>query len=284
MPSKPEAWRLETQLIHAGEPRPRIAGAVSPPIFQSSTFEVHKDSGYHDVRYIRLNNTPNHLALHAKLAALEGAEAALVAGSGMAAISSALLSVLSAGDHLLIVDCPYGGTRSFVMQDLARLGITATFIDPRDASGWKKKVTPKTRAIYVESITNPLMQVPDLPAAVELAKAHGLTSLIDNTFASPVNFRPIEHGFDLSLHSGTKYLNGHSDVTAGVVIGRGELVEKALHVLNHFGGMLDPHACYLLHRGLKTLGLRVRRQNDNAMTVAEFLSQHPAVRNLRYPG
>ncbi len=275
---------LDTAAVHAGEPEPRLGGAVAMPIFQSATYLYEGGSDYHATRYARLSNSPIHLALHAKLATLEGAEAALVAASGMAAISAALLSVLSAGDHLLIVDCPYGGTRSLVTQDLARLGISATFIDPRDSSGWKKEVQPGTKAIYVESITNPLMEVPDLPAAVDLAKAHGLVSLIDNTFTSPVNFRPAEHGFDLSLHSGTKYLNGHSDIAAGAIIGPADLVTKAHHVLNHLGGSLDPHACFLLHRGLKTLCLRVRRQNENTMAIARFLSEHPAVRGLRYPG
>jgi cystathionine beta-lyase/cystathionine gamma-synthase len=277
--------RLDTQLIHAGEPRPRIAGAVAMPIFQSSTFELAPSGGgYHDVRYIRLNNTPNHVALHEKLAAIERAEAALVTASGMAAISSALLAVLGSGDHLLVQECLYGGTHSLVVQDLPRLGIRHTFIDAADPAGWERALEPTTRAIYVESMTNPLLQVADHTRVVEFARAHRLVSLIDNTFATPVNFRAVERGFDLSLHSCTKYLNGHSDIVAGAVLGRAALVQATKHKLDHLGGSLDPHACFLLHRGLKTMAVRVRHQNASALAIARFLEQHPAVRRVHHPG
>ena len=199
---------LNTTAVHAGEPEPRISGAVAMPIFQSSTYLYEGETDYHAARYVRLSNSPNHEALHRKLAALENAEAALVAASGMAAISTSLLAMLSAGDHLLVLDCPYGGTRCFIVEDLPRFGISYTFIDPNDPRDWESKLTPKTRAIYVETITNPLMQVPDLEAVVEFARSNNLLSMVDNTFASPINFRPAEHGFDLSLHSCTKYLNG----------------------------------------------------------------------------
>jgi cystathionine beta-lyase/cystathionine gamma-synthase len=275
---------LATTAIHAGEPEPRIDGSVAMPIFQSSTYIYGGEQTYDASRYVRISNTPNHEALHRKLAALERAEAALVTGSGMAAISAALLSVLSAGDQLLIVDSPYGGTRNFVTEDLPRFGIDVTFIDPDDPADWEAKRTPAAKAIYVESITNPLMQVPDLPAAVAFAKTHGLVSMIDNTLTSPVNFRPAEHGFDLALHSATKYLNGHSDVAAGAVVGRKALVDAAHHVLNHLGGMLDPHACVLLHRGIKTLPLRVRHQNESTPRIAAFLEGHEAVKRVNYPG
>ncbi len=192
---------INTSAVHAGEPQPRIGGAVIMPIFQSSTFLYRGETDYHALRYIRLNNTPNHEVLHRKLAALEGAEEALVTSSGMAAISTSLLAVLGAGDHLLAIDCPYGGTRGFITKDLPRFAIDCTFIDGADPKQWTAKRRPNTRAIYVETITNPLMQVPDLPAVVEFARAHGLVSMVDNTLASPVNFRPPEIGFDLSLHS-----------------------------------------------------------------------------------
>ncbi len=275
---------ISTAAVHAGEPQPRIGGAVSMPIFQSSTFLYEGETDYHAGRYVRLNNTPNHEALHRKLAALENAEAALVASSGMAAISTSLLAVLGAGDHLLVVDCPYGGTRGFVVDDLPRWGITHTFIDGDDPADWREKVRPNTRAILVETITNPLMQVPDLPAVVEFAAAGNLVSMVDNTFASPVNFRPAELGFDLSLHSCTKYLNGHTDLAAGAVIGRAELVDRIRILLNHLGGTLDPHACFLLHRGIKTVVLRVRQQNQSALLIARFLEAHPAVTRVNYPG
>ena len=228
--------RLETKLIHAGEPEPRIQGAVSMPIFQSANFEYAGEVDYHSLKYIRLNNTPNHIALHRKLAAVENAEAALVTASGMAAISTTLLTLLSTGDHLLVQDCLYGGTHDFITKDFAAFGIEFDFIDADDPDSWKRRLRSKTKAIYVETMANPLLQVADLRAVPEFAGAHGLASLVDNTFASPVNFRPTEWGFDLSLHSCTKYLNGHSDIVAGAVIGRADLVERVKHRLDHLGG------------------------------------------------
>lgn len=275
---------IETKLIHSGEPDPRIQGAISMPIFQTAMFEYAGEKGYHAIRYIRLNNTPNHLALHQKLAALENAEAALVTASGMAAISTTLLAMLSSGDHLLAQDCLYGGTHDFVTEDFASFGIGYDFIDGEDPASWKKKLRPNTRAVYVETITNPLLKVADLKAVVEFAREHGLISIIDNTFASPVNFRPAEWGFDLSLHSCTKYLNGHSDIVAGAVIGRSALIEKITHKLNHLGGSLDPHAAYLLHRGMKTLAVRMKFQSESAMRIAQFLEGHAAIEKVNYPG
>lgn len=276
--------RLETKLVHAGEPRPRIDGAVEMPIFQSATFEYRGERRYDDVRYLRLNNTPNHLALHAKLADLEGSEAALVTASGMAAITTTLLTVLTAGDHLLAQSCLYGGTHDFVTHDFAGLGLSFDFIDADRPESWRALLRPNTRAIYVEAMTNPLLDVADLKAVVGFARANRLLSLIDNTFASPVNFRPIEAGFDLSLHSATKYLNGHSDIVAGAVAGSAALIERIRHKANHLGGALDPHAAFLLNRGLKTLALRVRYQNESALRIAQFLASHPAVARVHYAG
>ncbi|MCF8053260.1 MAG: aminotransferase class I/II-fold pyridoxal phosphate-dependent enzyme [Desulfobacterales bacterium] len=276
--------RIETQLIHAGEPRPLICGAVSLPIFQSSTFEYAGQDSYHDLKYIRLNNTPNHVAVGEKLAAVEGAEAALATASGMAAISAVLLGLLKSGDRLLAQECLYGGTHDFITQDLPSFGIEVDFIDADRPETWQAKLTPTTRLIYVETITNPLMQVGDLLAVPAFARENGLVSVIDNTFASPFNFRPPEHGYDLSLHSGTKYLNGHSDIVAGAVVGKNDLVERITRTLNHLGGALDPHACFLLHRGLKTLAVRMARQNDSALLIARFLEGHPKVVRVNYPG
>ncbi len=275
---------LETKLIHSGEPSPRFEGAVSMPIFQSATFAYRGETNYHALRYIRLNNTPNHIVLHQKLAAIENAEAALVAASGMAAISTTLLTLLRAGDHLLAQDCLYGGTYDLLTTELPRLGISIDFIDGADPQGWRRLMRPNTRAIYVETISNPLLQVADLREVVKFAREHGLVSIIDNTFASPVNFRPAESGFDLSLHSGTKYLNGHSDIVAGAVIGRADLIETINRGLGHLGGSLDPHACFLLHRGMKTLAVRMRHQNESALRLARFLEQHPGVAAVHYPG
>lgn len=280
-----ESYRsIETKLIHSGEPEPRIGGAVAMPIFQSAMFEYGGETCYHDIPYIRLNNTPNHTALHTKLASLENGESALVAASGMAAITSTLLTFLSSGDHILIQDTLYGGTHTFITNHIGQWGISFDFIDGDDPDSWKKRLRRGTRVIYVETMTNPLLQIADLRAVVQFAVEHGLLSIVDNTFASPVNFRPPEWGFDLSCHSCTKYLNGHSDLVAGAVVGRRELIGKTTHKLNHFGACLDPHACFLLHRGIKTLAVRMRYQNESALRIAEFLKNHPAVQEINYPG
>ncbi|MEW6683528.1 MAG: aminotransferase class I/II-fold pyridoxal phosphate-dependent enzyme [Nitrospirota bacterium] len=276
--------RLDTLLVHAGEPNPRIGGAVSMPIFQSANFEYGGEASYDDLTYIRLNNTPNHLALHEKLAALEGGEAALVTASGMAAISTTLLTVLSSGDHLLAQACLYGGTHDLITKDLPSSGISHDFIDANDPGSWARLLKPTTKSIYVETMTNPLLEVADLEAVTAFAKQHGLVSLIDNTLASPVNFRPLGVRFDLSLHSATKYLNGHSDIVAGAVIGAKVWITRITHRLNHLGGSLDPHAAFLLHRGMKTLAVRMRHHNASAQRIAEFLAQHPAVVAVNYPG
>lgn len=271
---------LDTLVIHAGEHEPRLNGAVRMPIFQSAMFE-HDDN---PLRYIRYNNTPNQTVLNRKLAMLEGAEDALVTGSGMTAISGALLSVLKPGDHLLVQDSLYGGTHSFVTTLMADLDISVTFFDAHASDTWSQHLRPHTRAIYVESITNPLLHVCDLEGIIGFARANQLVSLIDNTFATPYNYRAVEAGFDLSLHSATKYLNGHSDIVAGAILGRGDLVRKAGKTLKHLGGALDPHACFLLHRGLQTFALRMRQHNRNAAELARYFASHPAVRRVYFPG
>ncbi len=276
--------QIDTKLIHAGEPSPRIKGAICMPIFQSAMFEYEGETSYHDIKYIRLNNTPNHQALHEKLAALENAEAALVTASGMAAISTTLLTALRAGDHLLAQDCLYGGTHDLITREFASFGLEYDFINADDPASWPAKLRPNTRAVYVEAMTNPLVQVSDLKAVVEFARGNNLLSIIDNTFASPVNFRPPEIGFDVSLHSCTKYLNGHSDIVGGAAIGRRDLIEQITHRLNHLGGSMDPHAAFLLHRGMKTLALRVNRQNESALKLAQFLESHLAVEKVNYAG
>jgi cystathionine beta-lyase/cystathionine gamma-synthase len=274
--------RIDTKLIHAGQPR--IAGAVEMPIFQSAMFEYARGTSYHDLGYIRLNNTPNHKALHAKLAALEGAESALVAASGMAAISTTLLTVLSAGDHLLAQSRLYGGTQDLMVHDLPQLGIAVDLINADDASSWRSKLRPNTKAIYVEAMTNPLLEVADLEGVVAFARANNLVSLIDNTFATPVNFRPIEAGFDIVLHSATKYLNGHADIVAGAIAGGADWIERIRHRMNHLGGCMDPHAAFLLNRGLMTLALRMRHQNQSTLRIAQFLEAHKGVAKVNYPG
>lgn len=270
---------IDTQLIHAGE-ADRVEGAVRMPIFQTAMFE-HDDS---PLRYIRYNNTPNQEVLNRKLAVLEGAEEALVTGSGMTAITGAILSVLKPGEHLLAQNSLYGGTHGFVRTLLADLGITVSFFDADAPDTWQSLLQTNTRAIYVESITNPLLHVCDLQGIVAFAQANNLISLIDNTFATPFNYKATAAGFDLSLHSATKYLNGHSDIVAGVIVGSGELIYKARKTLKHLGGALDPHACFLLNRGMQTLALRMRQHNSTALALAKFLENHDKVAHVYYPG
>ena len=284
-PTTERASRLDTQVIHAGS-TPRIGGAIVLPVFQSSVFERSGSDlrGYEAICYPRLNNLPNHLVLGQRLAAIESAEAGLVTASGMAAIFTSLLAVIEPSTHLLVQDRLYGGTYILLRKILAPLNVTFDLIDAVSQESWADALRPNTRAIYVEAISNPLMQVADHRAVVEFAQRHDLVSMIDNTFASPVNFRPVEIGFDLSIHSGTKFLNGHSDLAAGAVMGSSRWIDRVLDRLNYCGASLDPHACFLLERGLKTLGLRVRQQNRNAQALAEFLSERPEVRKVHYPG
>lgn len=270
---------IDTQLIHAGEAG-RVEGAVRLPIFQTAMFE-HDDS---PLRYIRYNNTPNQEVLNRKLAVLEGAEEALVTGSGMTAITGAILSVLKPGEHLLAQNSLYGGTHGFVRTLLADLGITVSFIDANAPDTWQSLLQTNTRAIYVESITNPLLHVCDLEGIVAFAQANSLISLIDNTFATPFNYKATAAGFDLSLHSASKYLNGHSDIVAGVIVGSGDQIHKARQTLKHLGGALDPHACFLLYRGMQTLALRMRQHNSTALALAKFLENHDKVAHVYYPG
>ena len=275
---------LDTNVVHAGSPKPHIEGAVVSPIFQSANYLMADESAYDEVRYIRLSNSPSHLTLQARLAVIEAGEAALVTASGMAAISSSLLAHLGAGDHLLTQRTLYGGSQSFLDQDGPRLGLTYTAVDAADSASWEAALLPETKVFYVESISNPLMEVGDLTAVVEFCKRHELVSIIDNTFATPVNFRPLEVGFDLVVHSATKYLNGHSDIVAGAVVGSSARVAAVREVLLHLGGSADPHSCFLFERGLKTLVLRLQRQNASALRLAQLLAGRSEVRRVNYPG
>ncbi|KAI8470293.1 MAG: cystathionine beta-lyase MetC [Monoraphidium minutum] len=289
-PGGQQGRALQTVAVHGASDAGRVQGACVPPIFQAATFSYDGgDLSYDDVRYTRCNNNPSQLALAAHLAALEGAEAALPVASGMAAISATLLHLLQPGDHILVVKGAYGGTHDLVAAHLARWGVTASRVDPAWEDGparWEALVQPGvTRLFYVEAISNPLCEVMDLPAVVAFAKKHKLLSIIDATFATPVNLQPARLGFDVVLHSATKYLNGHSDVIAGVVAGRRELVEGIRTTCNILGPAIDPHAAFLVSRGLRTLGLRVQQQNRNALALAQFLSQQrPQVSAVHYPG
>jgi cystathionine beta-lyase/cystathionine gamma-synthase len=273
---------LRTRLIHSG--LGRTDGAVVQPVFQTATYESEPGGAYDDIRYLRLNNSPNHRDLAARLTAITGGEAAVVAASGMAAITTTMMALLKSSDHVLAQDCLYGGTLSFLAEDAPAMGISVDTVDGDRPDTWGSKVRDNTRVFLVESLSNPTLRVADLEAVVAFCRERGIISVIDNTFASPVNFQPLEMGFDVELHSATKYLNGHSDLVAGCVISSTEIVGRVIHKLNHLGATLDPHACFLLQRGMKTLALRVSQQNENASYLAERLAAHPAVTHVNYPG
>jgi cystathionine beta-lyase/cystathionine gamma-synthase len=275
---------MQTLAVHGGERRPGPEGSVVYPIYQGTVYSVQPGTSYHDIPYIRLNTTPSQRYLHDKLAALEGAEEAVATASGMAAVTTALLSTMRAGDHLLASDCLYGGTHDFLTEHAEDLGWRYTFVDVHRPETWAAARTPQTKVFLAETITNPLMRVGLLREIADFGRREGLLTVIDNTFATPVNFRPLRAGFDLCFHSATKYLGGHSDLVAGAVMGSTELIDRVRHTLNHYGGSLDPHAGFLLARGIKTLALRVRAQNENAMALAAFLAGHPAVSAVNYAG
>jgi cystathionine beta-lyase/cystathionine gamma-synthase len=275
---------MDTTAVHGGEPRPGPDGSVVFPIYQGTVYEVEPGTGYHDLKYIRLNSTPSQRYLHDKLAALEGAEAAVATSSGMAAVTTILLSLMRAGDHLLASDCLYGGTHDFLTGHAADLGWSYSFVDAGRPETWEAARTERTKIFLVETITNPLMRVGLLDQVADFGQREGIVTVIDNTFASPVNFRPLQAGFDVVFHSATKYLGGHSDLVAGAVMGGTQVIERVRKTLNLFGGSLDPHAGFLLARGIKTLALRVQAQNANALALARFLAEHPAVAAVNYPG
>jgi cystathionine beta-lyase/cystathionine gamma-synthase len=254
---------------------------VVAPLVASATF-YNEPEPTGEVLYARYANTDNHGRLATKLAALEGAEAALVVGSGMAAISLAVLTFAGAGDHVVAADSLYGGTLTLFDRELPRLGIRTTFVDP--TGDWDAAVRPETRLLFMEIPVNPTLRVPDPRPVARVARARGLPLVVDATFATPINFRGIEHGVDVVMHSATKYLGGHSDLVAGVLAGGAAAMETARERLKSFGPNLDAHAIWLLDRGIKTLAVRVERQNATALELAAWLEGHPAVEAVFYPG
>ena len=276
--------RPSTQLIHAGGLESGGWGGANTPIYQSATFSRSDADDYMSLRYIRLNNTPNHEVLSRRLAGLEGAEDAVVTGSGMAAIANALQSLTSSGDRLISMRGVYGGSYDFLVSDLARMGVGVDFVGANSPEEWRACVTPDTRVFYVESLSNPLLEVPDLEGIVAFCREHDLVSVIDNTFLTPLYYRPLDAGFDLVVHSATKYLNGHSDIVAGVVAGSAARLAVVRKVLCHTGGSLDPHACFLLERGMKTLAVRLDYQSRTTDRLASWLRGHPSVRKVYWPG
>ncbi|MBW3564611.1 MAG: aminotransferase class I/II-fold pyridoxal phosphate-dependent enzyme [Acidobacteria bacterium] len=275
---------LETRIVHGSSSHARNLGAVVPPIFTSSTFELSGDKAYEEIRYGRMSNSPTHDLLHDVLAAAESGETALVTSSGMAAITSTILGLLKPGDHAIFQNTLYGGTWDFVTRDLPELGISVERFNGNEAEMITDLIRPETKLIYSETATNPLLEVTDHEAVVRIARERGITTAIDNTFASPVNFRPLELGYDISLHSATKYLNGHTDLIAGAIITSRALMVPIRHKLVLLGGSLNGFDCHMMHRGLKTLALRIRKQNENALALAKALQSDDRVTVVNYPG
>ncbi|HJQ34583.1 MAG TPA: aminotransferase class I/II-fold pyridoxal phosphate-dependent enzyme [Pyrinomonadaceae bacterium] len=281
---------VQTRAVHAGKAENRTR-AVTPPIWQTTTFSADSSEHFAEIAsavrpaefYTRYGN-PTHKEVEATLVALEGGEAALLTSSGMGAIFTALMSVLRAGDHVVAQTNHYAGAMTLFEDLPAHFGVEVTLVDQTRTEEFAEAMRPNTRVVYAESPTNPLMQVTDLRAVAELARARGATTIVDNTFATPVNQRPLEFGFDAVVHSATKYLGGHSDLTAGVIVSSREFIERAWHFSLLAGSILSPFDGWLLLRGLRTLGLRVERHNSNALALARFLETRPEVARVNYPG
>ncbi|MFI6294677.1 trans-sulfuration enzyme family protein [Nonomuraea sp. NPDC050790] len=265
--------------------------AVAPPIFQTAAFAAEDGEAFARAAvaprgkdfYTRYGN-PNHAQVAAVVAELENTEAAMVTASGMAALTTAVLALVSAGDHVIGQRSTYGGTASVLLNLLPRLGVTTTVVDQTDTDAFAAALTPRTRLVLVESPSNPLLQITDVRAVAGLARAHDVPTMADNTFATPLNQRPADLGVDLVWHSATKYLNGHSDVSAGVLAGPADLLDRVWDVGLLTGATLGPVDAWLLLRGLRTLPLRVERHNANGLALARALSEHPAVARVHYPG
>jgi len=283
MPRSPRRLGLSTVAVTGGAPHGDPDTPVVQPLVQSANFiqEIGTADG---LRYPRYGNTPNAEAIQKRLALMEGAEAALVLASGMGATACALLALLRPGDHLLASNWVYGGTRLLFTQEFATMGIDVTLVDPMETRACRKRMRKETRAIFVESPVNPTCRVLDLRPISYLTKEGGLALVVDSTFASPVNFRPLEHGADVVIHSATKYLNGHHDVLSGVVLGTAPYIEEVRQKMVVWGQAPDPFACWLLERGLKTIDVRVTRQNENARRIAEWCNSRKEVRHVHYPG
>jgi cysteine-S-conjugate beta-lyase len=276
-----EHFGFNTICTHVGELQDeQFRGAVSP-LYMSTSY------AFDDVevkRYPRYFNTPNQEALCIKLAALEGTEAALVFGSGMAAVSTALLAFLQQGDHVVLQKNLYGGTMNLILEEFHKFGISYDFTEDLQLASFEKCLQPNTKVVYIETPSNPLMTITDIEAIARLSKKHGIVSMIDNTFASPVNQNPHVMGIDVVIHSATKYLGGHSDILAGAVMASREHMNRIFKLGINLGGNLSDYTVWLLERSIKTLGLRVKQQNRNAKKLAKFLEQHPLVSQVYYPG
>jgi cystathionine beta-lyase/cystathionine gamma-synthase len=274
---------FSTTAIHGVPHRRPDWTPVAPALQQSSTF-INPIGSDDDILYSRYGNNPNQVELARKYALLEGADESIFVASGMGATALAHLAVLRPGDHLISSTWIYGGTQHLFDNELARFGIEVSYVNPDQPRHWRKAVRKATRAIFVETPTNPLMRVVDLAPIAYVARKEGLALLVDATFASPINFRPIEHGADVVITSATKYLNGHSDVIAGAVAGSASFVEEVNRLMRLWGQAIDPHAAWLIDRGMRTLALRMERHNANGLAVAEWAEKHAAVAKVHYPG
>ncbi len=274
---------LSTIAIHGTPHRRADWSPIAPSLHQSSTF-VNPIGSEDEVLYSRYGNNPNQVDLARKYALLEGADAAIFLSSGMGATALAHLAVLRPGDHLISSTWIYGGTQKLFDEELGRYGVEVTYVSPEQPRLWRKSVRKSTRAIFVETPTNPLMRVIDLGPIAYVAEEYGLALLVDATFASPINFRPLEHGADVVITSATKYLNGHSDVIAGAVAGSASFVEEVNRLMRLWGQAIDPHAAWLIDRGMRTLSVRMERHNANGMAVAAWAEQHAGVTRVHYPG
>ena len=284
---KKHQFRRETEAVRGGTNLDKKNGPLSTPIYQTSTFEVADMQEQlrvtpTDSYYTRYGNPTNAVAENA-IAELEGTDAALVFSSGMAAITTSILALVKAGDHIVAQRDIYGGVIKFLSKWLPKLGVETTFVDTNDIAQHERAIRPNTKILHIESPTNPRVRVVDLEKIAALAREHGLITTIDSTFSTPINCRPAEWGIDLVLHSGTKYFGGHSDLMCGIAAGRRDLIEQIHHTRTTLGCCMDPHAAFLLLRGIRTLAVRVERQNESALRIAEFLSRHPKVARVHYP-
>lgn len=280
-------YRQETEAVRGGSDLNKKNGPLSTPIYQTSTFEVVDNdqqlrATHSDMFYTRYGN-PTHTVVENSIAQLERTHAALLFASGMNAVTTTILALLKSGDHVVAQRDIYGGVNKFLTQWLPNLGIETTLVDTTEYEQHEKAIRPNTRMLYLESPTNPTVRVVDLKKVAGIARKHNLISMIDSTFATPINVRPADYGIDLVMHSGTKYFGGHSDLIAGIVAGRQDLIARIHETRTTLGGCMDPHAAWLLLRGIKTLAVRVQRQNENALRVARFLDGHPKVRRVNYP-
>ncbi|MBN8576156.1 MAG: aminotransferase class I/II-fold pyridoxal phosphate-dependent enzyme [Cytophagales bacterium] len=268
-----------TLSVHAGSMGDPLYGGVVTPIYPSAAYDYETE-----VRYPRYYNTPNQKAVVEKLVALENGEDGLIFSSGMAAIMTSLFAMIKAGDHVLFQNDLYGGTHHAAVHELERYGIAYSMADVSNLTNFEKAIRKNTKVIYVETPSNPLLKITDLKGVARLARKRGIITLIDNTFASPVNQNPIDLGIDIVTHSGTKYIGGHSDICCGAMISSKKLTEQIKQSALHFGGSLDAQTCYLVERSLKTIVLRVEKQNENALAIARYLQSESKVDGVYYPG